>query len=344
MIYRPATPADGPDMLRLIESHPSGGKMRILYSRRPDAYQSYQMECADAETILCVGDDGRLLAQFTCLPRKLYIDREVCTVGYVTGLHKADGAQVSIMKLLETGYARSSAKRFICSFLDDNQSAFDMFAKRGLTHPICDYTTYIINPSAIKSTQHKFTFRCATPGDKERLLRFYNDAGAGYSYFPVFSSMDDFAGLAVSDFFILEDKDTIIAAGALWDQKAYKQYIVLGYEGAYRLAALCNPILRALHYPPLPKISEAANFAYVSFLLCRDNNPELERVLLGEIAAAARRYDFLTIGSVSGTALEQYLSSVRSIKIGSRLCVIDHARSGKAENIKLPVRFECALL
>ena len=344
MIYRPATSADGPKMLKLIESHPAGGKIKIIYTRRPDAYQSYQTECADAEMILCVDDDGRILAQFACLPHKLYIDREIYTVGYVTGLHKADGEQVNIMKLLEAGYIHSSAKQFFCSVLDDNKSAFDMFAKRKLIHPIRDYTTYLFNPKAIKKTRHKFTFRRAMIYDTKEFLRFYNEVGSRYSYFPVISSLDDFAGLTVSDFFILENGDNIVAAGALWNQKDYKQYIVLGYDGVYKFAALCNPILRALHYPPFPKVNEATHFAYISFLLCRENDPALERILLGEISGVARDYNFLTIGAVKETALWQYLNSIKSIKIGSRLCAIDYNRNGATENNNTPVRFECALL
>jgi len=344
MIYRLATPVDGQEMLRLIESHPTGKKMRLLYSRRPDAYQSYLMECADAETILCVGDNERLLAQATCLPRQLYINNKTCTVGYITGLHKTSGTHVNIMSMLEAGYIRSSAKQFFCSILDDNQPVFNMFTKRELIHPICDYTTYLFNPVAVKSTRHNLTFRRATTDDAKELLRFYNEVGSGYSYFPVFSSLDDFAGLTVSDFFILEDNNNIVAAGALWNQKTYKQYIVLGYDGIYRFAAACNPLLRVLHYPPLPKVNETAHFAYISFLLCRENNPILERILLGEISAAARNYNFIAIGAAKETALWQHLDSLKSVKINSRLCIIDYKKSSAVESIKTPLRFECALL
>jgi len=344
MIYRPATPDDGPDMLRLIESHPTRGNLRLLYSRRPDAFRSYQTECAQAETTLCIGNDNRLLVQVTCLPRRLYIDNKACTVGYVTGLHKAMGTQANIMALLDACYARSSAKQFFCSILDDNQPVFDLFAKRRMIHPICDYTTYLFHPAVIKPIRHSYTFRRATPDDMKGLLHFYQEAGAGYSYFPAFLTMDDFPELTVSDFFILEDGDNIVAAGALWNQQKFKQYIVLGYDGLYKLAALCNPILRAFRYPPLLKVNNAANFAYISFLLCRENNLHAERVLLGEISAAARNYDFLAIGAVNGTVLGKRLDLIRSIKIGSRLCAVDYHRSGVAESIDAPLRFECALL
>jgi len=237
MKYRLATPADGLEMLRLIESHPANGKVRTLYSRRPDAYQSYQVECPEAKTILCIGEDGRLLAQATCLPHKLYINGEVQTVGYITGLHRAEGTLVNILKMLETGFAHLPVDQFFCSILDDNQQVFDMLSKRALIHPICDYSTYVFNPAAVrvakvdKAARRDYSFRRASGDDVAELLSFYRETGAGYSYFPAFSSLDDFSGLELSDFFILENEEGIVGAAALWNQRAFKQYIILGYEG-----------------------------------------------------------------------------------------------------------------
>ncbi len=344
MIYRSATPADGLEMLRLIESHPASGGMQILYTRRPDAYQSYIAECPDAEMTLCVNGDNRVLAQIVCLPRKVYINREVQTVEYVTGLHKEDGALINIKKLLDTGHIRSSVKHFFCSILSDNKPAYALFAKRGLIHPICDYTTYFLHPAAFKVSKHGYKFRRAASRDTERLLNFYHEEGLGYSYFPVFRTMNDFAGLTVSDFFLLEDGEKIIAAGAVWDQRAYKQYVALGYSGAYKLAAHCNPLLRFFCYPPLPRTNTAANFAYISFLLCHKDNLDVMRIFMGELAATARAYDFLTIGAVDGDDVEMLLNAVKNINISSRLCNIDFGENGSVPIYKTPFRFECAFL
>ncbi|MDR1206163.1 MAG: hypothetical protein LBL26_11925 [Peptococcaceae bacterium] len=349
MIYRAATPADGPEMLRLMESYPAGGRpagkgIQILYTRRPDAYQSYVTECPGAEIILCAGGGARVLAQIVCLPRKLYIGGEARTVGYVAGLRKEDGVRISILKMLETGYAQTSVKQLFCSILDDHRAAYDLFAKRGWIRPICGYSTYFLHPAALKRPKHGYRFRRAVSGDTDRLLAFYQTVGSGYSYFPAFVTMNDFPGLTVSDFFLLEDGGEIAAAGALWDQRAYKQCVALGYYGIYRFAAHCNPLLRLLRYPPLPKTNTAACFAYISFLLDRQDHPDAARVLLGELASAARGYDFLTVGAVKGDALGTWLDAVRSVKIGSRLCLIDYEKTGAAPVYTTPPRFECALL
>jgi hypothetical protein len=54
MIFHSASAADGLEMLRLIESHHTSGGMKLLYTRRQDAYQSYLTECPDAEITLGV--------------------------------------------------------------------------------------------------------------------------------------------------------------------------------------------------------------------------------------------------------------------------------------------------
>ena len=344
MMYRSATPDDGAAMLRLMESHPTGGGMNILYTRRPDAYQSYLKECPDAEIILCTDDDFRVLAQIVCLPKKLYIDREAQMVGYVTGLHKEEGAVVNILKMLKLGYTQSAVKHFFCAILDENQTTYDLLSKRGYIHPICGFTTCLFHPGALKSSRHQFKFHRAAPDDEKRLLEFYREAGAAYSYFPVFETMHDFAGLGVTDFFILENDGELMAAGALWDQQDYKQYIALAYHGVYKLAAHCNPLLRFLRYPPLPKTGTAAHFAYISFLLCRKDSLDMARFFLEGIAAAGRAYDFLAIGVVNGDTLKEVLRDVKKMQMGSQLCIIDYDKKASAPVYQTPVRFECALL
>lgn len=347
MIFRPAAPADSPEMTRLIESHHSKGGMELLYARRPGAYESYITENPETEATLCADEGGRILAQVVCMPRKLYIGGEAQMVRYVTGLHKAAGARVDMMKLFDAAYERAGGgaaeNRFFCSILDDNKAAYDLFAKRGMISPICDYTTYFVNPSAIKRPRHGFSFRRAGPKDAVNLLSFYNKAGSGYSYFPVFSSMDDFPGLSAADFFLLEDGEKIIGACALWDQRAWKQYIAIGYKGAYKIAARCNPLLGFLRYPPLPKKGAAANFAYIAFFLCRGGGPSAAQALLGEIGAAGS-YDFLTIGAARGGMTAEILDGKRSIRIGSKLCLIDYERKGAEAGGNGPLLFECGLL
>jgi len=344
MNCRPAAADDSADMLRMIESHPSGGGMKIIYTRRPDAFKSYHMECPDAEVTLCISKDDRVLAQVVCLPRRFYIDGEPQTLGYVTGLHKAKDSYINLLKLLEVAHTNSTAGQHFCSILDENKAAYNLLAKRGSILPICGYTTYIISPAALKPPRHSPKLRQATPADEDSLTAFYNDTAPGYSYFPVFEDILRLPGLSTADFHVLEEDGEIIAAGALWNQQSYKQCITLEYCGIYKIAARINPLLRMLRYPAMPKINKTANFAYISFALCRKDRPGALRALLGGLAAAGKKYDFLTIGAASVDEPDAILSKAKSIKIGSKLCVTDYHKTGKLPQYKTPPRFECGLL
>ena len=156
--------------------------------------------------------------------------------------------------------------------------------------------------------------------------------------------MDDFAGLTISEFFILEDGENIIATGALWNQRNYKQYIAIGYKTVYKFVTHCSPLFQLFHYPPLPKMNTIANFAYISFFLCRKNYLNTMRVFLGELAVTAHDYDFLTVGAVNGDDLGEILASMKSIKVSSKLCIVDFEKNGIVPIHKTPFRFECALL
>ena len=341
---RPATAADGQAMLELIETHPAQGGMRLLYTRRPDAYQSYLAECPEAVAIVQESSDGRLQAQAVCLPRRLYINGQEQTCGYITGLHKADGAWANILRILEAGYQRLAVDQYFCSILADNNSVLDMFEKRGLIHMICEYRTYLLSPRALPAARRGSVLRPATPADAGALLRFYAEEGARYSYFPVIEGFTGLPALAVGDFFLLEDASGIAAAGALWDQRSYKQYIALGYEGAYRVAARLGPLLRLLRYPALPPIGQAADFAYLSFALARGGDDGLLCELLGGLAEVGQVYGTLVIGAVAGSELDGYLASLRGFSFDSRICNIEFMEIKPTDAFQTPLRLECGLL
>jgi hypothetical protein len=153
--------------------------------------------------------------------------------------------------------------------------------------------------------------------------------------------------LSVTDFYIVEDGAGIAAAGALWDQRTYQQYIALDYKGVYKLAAALGPLLRLFRYPPLPAKGEAADFAYAAFLMGRGDvgNGALRVLLAGlAIAVRSRGYGFVAVGAADGDELSSLLSGVRGIRLGSRLCVIDYKRNSALPVSGTPLRFECGLL
>ncbi|MDD2361752.1 MAG: hypothetical protein PHH84_02165 [Oscillospiraceae bacterium] len=350
-VFRKAAPGDGGQMLELIESHSSNGALEIVYTRRKDAYQSYLCDCKDAEMTVCVDEENRIKAQMVCLPRRLYIDEKVHTVGYVTGLHKRKNSTVNLPRLFDTALKSSQCRLFFCSVLDGNDGAFHMLNKKRTympeLHVINKYKTYLISPKAFKRIRHNFTFRRATEKDSERLFNFFHEYGKTHNFFPEISSFSQFHGIDVGNFYLLIHQNGEIAAtGALWNQQDFKQYIVKKYGGIYKAASKLRPLLELLHYPSFPKADTAADFAHISFLAAEHDAPAITKIYLSEIAAIARRqYGALCIGAAQNSELNQVLCKIKSVSFNSKICLLDYKTSDvRFDMNKQASFFECGLL
>ena len=82
-----ATPSDGKEILRILESSAAKGSIELIYTRRPDAYKSYMKD--DKEARVFISRDGeRAIGTCAELIREVYIDGEICRIAYVCGLKK----------------------------------------------------------------------------------------------------------------------------------------------------------------------------------------------------------------------------------------------------------------
>jgi hypothetical protein len=87
----------------------------------------------------------------------------------------------------------------------------------------------------------------------------------------------------------------------LWDQSAFKQSIVDGYDPVMRWGRpFYNAAARILRRPTLPRPGQALRSAYGSFFCVRDNDPELARLLIAQLLSRAhsgiRVTDHLLLG------------------------------------------------
>lgn len=297
-----AMPEDGQEILRILESSAAKGSIELLYTRRSDAYASYQKEFGEAQVFISK-DGHRIVGTAAELIREVYIGGEPAKSAYVCGLKKdADydgnvGFGVRFIKSLQ----REDIDFYYFSVVADNTQAQKMFGKgkRLLSmEPFAEYTTYILNPKVkIGSAGHGYRFRRAEESDLPRLLAFLNEEGKKRDLFPVIRDVKQFHGLRVEDFYLLEDGDQILSAGALWNQGDYKQYVVKHYRGIMKLARFANPLLSLLGYIKLPKEDRPLDFPMLAFFLSREDDPAYYRAFLYEIRKEiGKRYSMFVIG------------------------------------------------
>lgn len=283
-----ASPADGKEILRILESSAAQGGIELVYTRRDDAYASYGKEPGEAKVF--VSKDGdRLVGTCAELIREVYIGGERRKAAYVCGLKK-DAAYDGLVGF-GPGFIKAlqhdDVDFYYCSVVADNTQAQEMFSKGGRAlsmEPIAEYKTYIFSPKVrIKAPKHTHVFRQATEADLPALLRFLNTEGKKKDLFPVIDALESYYNLACHNFYLLLDGAKIVACGALWNQVSYKQYIVKKYRGLMKLARFANPFLSALGYIQLPKENEPLDIAMLSFFLSKHDNEANYRIFLKEI-------------------------------------------------------------
>lgn len=347
-----AAPADGKDILRILESSAAQGGIELVYTRREDAYASYLKEPGEAKVF--VSKDGdRTVGTCAELIRDVYIGGERRKAAYVCGLKKDAaydglvGFGPGFIKALQ----RDDVDFYYCSVVADNAEAQTMFAKGGRAlsmEPVAEYKTYIFSPKVpIKAPKHEYTFRQAREDDLPALLEFLNTEGKKKDLFPVIDSLDSFHNLAYHSFYLLLDGETIVACGALWNQVSYKQYIVKKYRGLMKLARFANPLLSALGYIRLPKENEPLDITMLAFFLSKDDNERYYRIFLKEIRSEiAKNHSIFVLGLPKNHFAAPFLNKLPNISFETKLYEITFPWSGQAYSPVNPdaMHPECGLL
>ena len=347
-----ASPADGAEILRILESSAAQGSVELIYTRRPDAYDSYMKESGEARVF--VSKEGeRTVGTCAELIREVYIGGESRKAAYICGLKKDAAYEGGVgfgVRLLRD-FCREDIDLYYCSVVADNAEAQAMFEKSRRIismNPFAEYKTYILSPKVkVKEPQHSLTFRQAAEADRDRLIAFLNIEGRKKDLFPVIRSLDAFADLSIEDFYLLLEGERIVATAALWNQTAYKQYVVKKYRGLMKLARLANPLLSALRYIQLPKENQSLDFPMLSFFISQNDNEEYYRIMLSEIKhEIARSYGMFVIGLPRAHFAAPMLDQLPSISFETKLYEIKlpwSAHSDTAPDLR-NIQPECGLL
>jgi hypothetical protein len=332
--FERALPSDAPALLELIESVPAKGSIELLYTRRPNPLLSYIKEAGGDAADVSVGvlrdADGKPWFMEVNVLREYFFDGEPVRVGYLGGVKKREGVSIKRNWLLgifdfEVGPA-SSASGFYFSVLAANKRGVKLFSKRRSYMPavyhICDFSTFLINPKVL--VYRKLTCNCSVDYSKEKdeINEFINGFGKDFNLFPVIKDITtQLSGVHSEDMFALRRDGEIVAFAALWDQSEYRQNIISGYHGAMRIASHLSGISNLLGYIPFPKEGETAKFAVIGLVCIKNQDQDLLKQLLSNIAKTARERGYKTI--VHGIPKESWqfplLEKTKKIGFDSKL-------------------------
>jgi len=310
---------EGREISRLLESPVDAGLIQAVYTRRPDAYESYMKEYGESR-VFVFRKENRIVGTCSEIIRDVYVDGKVKRSAYICGLKKDSDYRGTIpagSDFFKT-FKRPDIDFYYCAVISNNRDAMEKFEKKRRfmsVKCITTYTTYFIDPKVkTKEIKNNYTFRQASGKDTAAILDFLNTEGRKKDLFPVIKSLDDFHNLHIEDFYILEDDHEIKACAALWNISSYKQLTITKFKGIMKLARLLNPVLSMLAFPTLKKENEPYDYPILSFFLSRDNNKDCYEIFFHRIKNEIKKnYQVFAVGLTRNHAIDPVVKKLPKI-------------------------------
>jgi hypothetical protein len=297
-----ATPADDPDIRRLLRDTAFPGAVSLSLEREPDSSIAARVEGAVHDTIVARDRASNALAAAAsrCV-RTRFVNGVEARVGYLGQLRIA--APFSRARgLLEGGFEfcralhdRGDARIYLASVVQENAGALRLL-ERGIagspTFRAVDRLVTLAIP-----VRRLPAFRAPEVGivggvdcDPAAVIQCLRRTCREHQFAPCWTIADlahRLPGLSRSDLFVAIKDGEVAGCVALWDQRAFKQARVRGYSASLRRSRWAiNAAARLMGTVRLPPVGSRLEFAYLSHLAADRADPA---VLLSLVHAACAR-------------------------------------------------------
>jgi|WetSurMetagenome_2_1015567.scaffolds.fasta_scaffold00706_6 hypothetical protein len=352
---------DAGDILSLYEDDVAPGNPALLFTRRPDAWRSLQMEGEEVKVLLCrERATGLLIGMGACSINRCYVNGSPRLVAYLFGLkckkshrHRAGRMIVAMYEQFRRYLADKGIGCILTTVLSENAAARRLLAAPHSGKPdyvhIGKFDVFALATARLKKERFPDTIRrtCGAKVPREQLVDFFDGTGRKQNFFPVVND----ARARPSDFFdkcvVLCDRDsgTIRAAGYGWDQRAYKQYIATGYRGIFTWARFFSPVTAAMGYPVFPSARTALDFATLSFAVIDGSNGNYFRCLLAAVASECAN-KMIMVGMGPQNPYREYVKTLPHFGYSSDLYAVTWKENTvePPEAFGSPAYFECGRL
>ncbi|HYU34744.1 MAG TPA: hypothetical protein VEW48_21555 [Thermoanaerobaculia bacterium] len=319
MIVDLATPADDPEIRRLLRDNPMDGEIRVSLEREPNAFLAAAVEGEPHHTVVArEPGTGRIVGMGTRAVWNAFVNGEPRRVGYLSQL-RVDRTVRGRRRLLAAGYAAlrelrgaDEAPFDITSIIADNETARRLLAAGipGLPsyRELSGFVTLVLPTLRRRRTLSSVRIEPGLPGRMSEVADCLARNRRRYQAAPFFTAEELFSpersrGLAPQDFRLALVDSRVVGCLALWDQGEFKQVVVRGY--APRLARWrpwINRLSWVLGTPRLPDPGEPLPHASISHVAVDEDDPEIFRALVesAHAEACARRYAYVVTGFAAG--------------------------------------------
>lgn len=345
-----AGPSDDFAIRKLLRENPTPGAISLTFEREPGYFLGTNVAGANDETVL-VFDGDSLACMGRSSTRLRMIDGEQKRVSYLGELRLDVSAQ-GRLGVLRRGYdffhqlhQQAPSDFYFTSISADNQRARRLLecGRRGLPAYsfLTDFVTLLI-PIPRRPPAGKRHCEPATASHVAELVTFLSKHAARHQLASIWTEQQviDLAqhGLPLEKFQLVYDQGRLVACGAVWDQRGFRQTVIRGYSPAVaRARPLMNIAARLFGTVRLPLVGETIGQAFLSPLAVEAGWEEMLADFIRSLFPSAARVglEFLTIGlPANAPQLASLTRSFRCRVYRSRLYRVSWPGDGPGMSLK----------
>lgn len=287
---------------RTLLEQPMAGTIRLALARSPSPRAASQVEGDRYRLTLARSvSSGEVIGMGARTVRPVFFDGEPARVGYLGQLRVEPGG--ASLRRWRRGFSELLSNRqpdeldFDLTTIATDNGPARRFLERGLPgmpryEPLGEIETFVF---ATGRPQKRSRPRVPSlrPSELTAVLDRLDDDRHRYFLAPRWHRQDlgpggRCRGLSAEDFLVVRNGDRLCGCAAIWDQRAFKQVVVVGYAPWLELVRpFVNLGLRALGQPLLPQPGTTLALAYLSHWSADDTATAAE--LLDAAKERARR-------------------------------------------------------
>jgi hypothetical protein len=340
-----ATPADDPELRRILRGNPMPGAISVSFEREPSYFIGARVEAPSHQTIVVRDQDrGEIVGMGTRSIRDLYVNGTPQAVGYLSQF-RADPRYRAMRKTLTRAFSflyrlhqDGRVPFYLSSIIEDNLPARRVFTA-GLPG-LPRYQEYSrLHTLAIYCRRKRRRLpmpdglqleRGSSPRINEIVACLQRNC-ARYQFAPYWAAdslfcPDGTPGLTPDDFFLALDGEQVVGCLAAWDQSLFKQTVVRSYSGTLaRWRGLANVAARLVGWPALPPPNAPFRYCHASHLAVDDDRPDVMAALVRAVYnhTVGKKYSYFMLGFCENHSFfETVISTYPHIDYTSQLYLV----------------------
>lgn len=273
--------ADDAAIRRLLRENPMRGANRMTFEREPDYFRGANVAGGHDQTIVAFSQ-GRLACMGRCSRRLCWVNGHETTVGYLAEM-RLDSEARGRFGVVRDGYRffhdlehENPADLYFTSIAADNERARRLLESGARGLPAYRFLTELDTLLIAVPRRRRAAGLNVTTASAEHLpamLRVLNEHGRRHQLSAVWTAETlrslEQHGLPLERFLVVFDGGEMIACGALWDQRGFRQAVIHGYSRALAFARpfvnLASLFLGSLRLPRAGSVLAHALLSPIAF-------------------------------------------------------------------------------